>query len=135
MYAQRRTVTDADGTWVETLSEAGMVTSRQLKTPSAAWKQRNAESGMVGRSPSAPPNPVVPNITADEKAAIGWAASKKNQETSDAEDTTVQTIISDLQQVKTDIKAAPSGNITLTKAQMLKIVRAALWHIKGDKSA
>lgn len=67
-------------------------------------------------------------------AGVEWAATKREKEEADAADATVQAIITDLQQVKADVRAAASGQFTFTKAQALKLVRAVLWHIKDDKS-
>lgn len=88
----------------------------------------------AGDPPRPDPLPVV-----DENAnAVEWAKTKATKEAADAADAadaTVQQLIADAQALKTTVKSAASGPLTLTKAQTLVILRGLLCVLKGDKSA
>jgi hypothetical protein len=94
--------------------------------------------GLV-REPGDPEDPNPHTSTAvevqAEVEAVQWAEVKHVKEDADAEDTTVQQLIADVQTTKAAVKAAPSGALTLTKSQHLTIVRGLLYVLKGDKAA
>lgn len=53
----------------------------------------------------------------------------------DPPDPDVVALIDSVRALKAAVKQAPSGPITLTKAQTLDLVRAVLWILKGDKTS